>query len=64
MHDMAFVIIWFAVNIAGVILTMLLPWIFPDAPAGEKARDEVVNLSPYGGFEGERRSILYSDKAA
>lgn len=64
MHDMAFGIIWFAVNIAGVILTMLLPCFFPEVQAGEEVRDEVVHLSPYEGFEGERMSILYSDKAA
>lgn len=64
MHDMAVLMIWCASNIAGVILTLCLPHIFPDAPGGEKVRDEVVHLAPYEGFEGERMSVLYGDKAA
>lgn len=64
MHDMAVLMIWFAMNIAGVILTMCLPQIFPDAPSGEEVRDEVVHLAPYEGFEGERMSIIYGEKAA
>ncbi|GKS65650.1 hypothetical protein YTPLAS72_29540 [Nitrospira sp.] len=64
MHDMAVLMIWFGINIAGVILTLCLPQIFPDAPGGEVLRDEVVHLAPCEGFEGERMSILYGEKAA
>ena len=64
MHDMEVLMIWCASNIGGVILTMCLPQIFPDAPGGKEVRDEVVHLAPYEGFEGERMSILYSEKAA
>lgn len=64
MHDMEVLMIWFAMNIAGVILTMCLPQIFPDALGGKDVRDEVMHLASYEGFEGERMSILCDKKAA
>ena len=64
MHEMTALTIWFAINIAGVILTMLMPRIFPNAPHGAEAQDSVAHRSSYEDLEGDRMSIVYSDKAA
>jgi len=63
MHEMTVLTIWFAINIAGVILTILMPRIFPDAPHGAEARDNVAHRSSYEDLEGDHMSIVYGDKA-
>ena len=64
MHEMTVLTIWFAINIAGVILTMLMPRIFPDAPRKVEKRDNVVQMSAYENLEGGSLLMVYDDKAA
>lgn len=64
MHDMTSLTIWFAANIAGVILTMLMSRIFPDAPRKVEKRDNLVQMSAYENLEGGSMLMIYGDKAA
>jgi hypothetical protein len=64
MHEMTALTIWLALTIAGMMLTLLMPRIFPDAPHGAEARDNSAHRSSYEDLEGDRMSIVYGDKAA
>lgn len=64
MHEMTSVTIWFALYVAGAILTMLLPRIFPDAPGKGEERDNVVQMPAYERLEGGNILMVYGDKAA
>jgi hypothetical protein len=45
MHEIAILIIWFSSIIAGMMLTMLLPHIFPEASGNGERQDELVPMS-------------------
>ncbi len=64
MHEMTSVMIWFALYVAGAILTMLMPRVFPDAPGKVEERDNVVQMSAYESLEGGNILMVYGDKAA
>ena len=42
MDEMAILIIWFSLIIGGMILTMFIPHIFPDAPNSRRQYDRVA----------------------
>lgn len=45
MAELAVLAIWFASVIAGMVLTMLMPHIFPDLPAHQTMLDKTAGLS-------------------
>ena len=57
MHDFEIVVIWFSLVIAGMILTMLMPWIVSEPRGGEIAQDECVRIPAYQGLH-ERASTM------
>ena len=44
MHDAALLVIWFSVNIGGMILTMFIPHIFSEVPKTEGLQDHVARV--------------------
>lgn len=44
MHEMAILVVWFSVNIGGMILTMFIPHLFPDAPKSEEQHGRVAHV--------------------
>ena len=64
MHETAILTIWFATHIAGVILTLLMPMMFPDAPQRVNSRDNVVQLTACENLEGGHVLMVYRDRAA
>ncbi|MBK9307502.1 MAG: hypothetical protein IPM58_10540 [Nitrospira sp.] len=64
MHESAIVVIWFALQIAGFILTMLMPQIFPDAPREVEEQNNVLPMSTYEKLEEGSLLMVYGDKAA
>ena len=64
MHEMIALTIWFELTIAGMMLTLLIPRIFPDAPHGAEVRDNSAHRFSCEDQEVDRMSIVYGDKAA
>lgn len=57
MHEMAISIIWFSLVIGGMILTMFIPHIFPDAPKSRRPDDRVAPV-PSGDERQEHGALV------
>ena len=44
MHDIEIVVIWFFLVNAGMLLTLLMPWIFPEPRSCEVTHDEYESI--------------------
>jgi hypothetical protein len=64
MHEVAILAIWFSFTIAGMILTILMPHIFPDSPGKNGEQDQLVRVSSEDGLQGHRIAIGRVRKAA
>ena len=64
MHDVTLLVIWFSVNIGGMILTMFIQHIFSDVPKAEGLRDHVTHLSLGEGRQEQRVLVSEIGEAA
>ena len=64
MHEVAALTIWFSANIAAMMLTMLLPHIFPDTPGNRARRDQLVRVPAEEGISEENAAMVEIGKAA
>ncbi|OQW31581.1 MAG: hypothetical protein A4E19_08185 [Nitrospira sp. SG-bin1] len=64
MHEVAVLIVWFALNIAAMILTMLMPHVFADSPGSRKKHDQPVLVLSEDGITEERTAMVPIGKAA
>jgi hypothetical protein len=64
MHEVAVLAIWFGLNIAVMMLTMLLPHIFADSPGSGRKQDRLVRVHSGEGIREERAAMVQIGKAA
>jgi hypothetical protein len=64
MHEVAVLTIWFSSIIAGMMVTMLLPHIFPEAPGNKERQDQFVPVPSEEGLRERRASEIHVGKAA
>lgn len=64
MHEVAVLTIWFALNIAGMLLTMFLPHIFADARGTGRKLDQLVRVPSEEDILDERAAMVRIGKAA
>jgi len=64
MHEGAVLTIWFALNIAGMMLTMMMPHIFADARGTGRKHDQLARVPSEEGTLEERAAMVRIGKAA
>jgi hypothetical protein len=64
MHEVAVLTIWFALNIAGMMLTMLMSHIFSDPPGSRRKHDHLVRVPSGDGITEERIAMARMGKTA
>jgi hypothetical protein len=64
MHEVAVLTIWFALNIAGMMLTMLMSHICADSPGSRRKHDQLVRVPSEDGITEERTAMVRMGKAA
>ena len=64
MHEVAVLIIWFALNIAGMMVTMFLPHIVADSSKSGNTRDQLGQVRSAEGMAEERVAMVRMGKAA
>ncbi|MBX3318452.1 MAG: hypothetical protein KF876_05955 [Nitrospira sp.] len=64
MHETTILVTWLVLHVAGGIVTLLMPWIFPDTSRQVEERDNVLPISAYEKLEESSPLMVYGDKAA
>jgi hypothetical protein len=64
MHDVEALIIWSALNIAGMMLAMLMPHIVSDSPGSGRKHDQLVRVPSAEGISEENAAMVEIGKAA
>jgi hypothetical protein len=64
MHEVAILTIWFALNIAGMMVTMLMSHVFSDSPRSRRKHDQLVQVPSGEGLTEERTAMVRMGKAA
>ena len=64
MHETTILVTWLVLHVAGGIVTMLMPWIFPDTPRQVEERDNVLQMSACPKVEDGSLLMVCGDKAA
>lgn len=54
MHELEIVTIWFSLYIVGILLTLLMPTLFPELSRIEKKQDDRICVASYEGSEGQK----------
>ncbi len=64
MYESAVLAIWFSSIIAGAVITMLIPNIFPGATENRRRQDQLVQMSSEEALQRTRVSQAWIERAA